>query len=422
MRSAPEIKGWCPGALTPMQSGDGLLMRAKIVGPRMTLRQAREVAAIAQDCGNGLIDLSQRAQIQMRGFSEATSHEAQQRLKAIGLLASDAATESVLNVMAAPIGAGANDMAQRLALTIESEAALRALPGKFLFLVDDGGALGLADIEADIRLEACGEKIALVLAGPRELAAIVPAGAAIAAAIQLARAFISLREGRRFELRRMRAVTEALGASAVFSAAGLEPQPYRSPCSAPALDKILGSQRAEGVSFAGVAAPFGRWRASDISRLAETMAQEGVEDLRLTPWRAILALAPSPQSADRIAEKAQSLGLIVDPKDARLAIVACPGAPECPQARGATRNDPGRLAALAAQLGEGGVGVHISGCAKGCARPSPAPVTLVANDGGFDLIFDGCADALPAAINLSLPEIERALAAHAAKEAPCRAQ
>ena len=118
MHSAPEIKGWCPGALSPMQSDDGLLMRPKVVGSRLTLAQAREIAAIAGECGNGLLDLSQRAQLQMRGLGEATREEAQARLKAIGLLAPDAATESVLNVIASPLTGGAfdaNEIAARLA-------------------------------------------------------------------------------------------------------------------------------------------------------------------------------------------------------------------------------------------------------------------------------------------------------------------
>ncbi|QGM45276.1 precorrin-3B synthase [Methylocystis heyeri] len=414
MRSAPEIKGWCPGALAPMESGDGLLMRAKIIGSRLTLRQLREIAAIATDCGNGLIDLSQRAQLQMRGVSPATSHEAQQRLKAIGLLAADAAAESVMNVMASPIRGrdiDANEIASQLARAIEQDQALRALPGKFLFLVDDGGPLGLADIEADVRLEAKGEEIAILVAGARDIAVVLPASEAVGAAIALARAFVSLRAERRFEWRRMRAVTQALGAPAIFGAAGLEAEAYRTLTTATPIDRALGAQNAGGAFFAGVAAPFGRWRAEDMARLAETLGQEGAEELRPTPWRAMLALTPSAQSAGRIAEAAQQIGLIVDPKDARLAVVACPGAPECPQAHGPTRTDAERLAPLAARLGAGAVGLHISGCAKGCAMLSPAPAALLVREGGYDLIFDGRADAKPFAVNLSLAEVEQALAA-----------
>ena len=179
MQGAPEIKGWCPGALTPMESGDGLLLRAKIVGSRLSLTQASEIAAIALGCGNGRIDLSQRAQLQIRGVSETTLAAAQARLKSIGLLAPDAATESRLNIVASPLANSAsfdaNEIAARLARAIAEDHALESLPGKFLFLVDDGSAPGLRDVGADIRLEARGAQFAVVLDGARDQAVIASA-------------------------------------------------------------------------------------------------------------------------------------------------------------------------------------------------------------------------------------------------------
>ena len=65
-----------------MESGDGLLMRAKIVGSKLSLTRVSEIAAIALDCGNGRIDLSQRAQLQIRGVTETTLAAAQARSNA----------------------------------------------------------------------------------------------------------------------------------------------------------------------------------------------------------------------------------------------------------------------------------------------------------------------------------------------------
>jgi precorrin-3B synthase len=36
-----------------------------------------------------------------------------------------------------------------------------------------------------------------------------------------------------------------------------------------------------------------------------------------------------------------------------------------------------------------GASLHLSGCAKGCARSGPATVTLVGRDGAFDLVRGG---------------------------------
>ena len=35
-----EIKGWCPSALRPMQSGDGLVVRVRPRGGRLSAEQA----------------------------------------------------------------------------------------------------------------------------------------------------------------------------------------------------------------------------------------------------------------------------------------------------------------------------------------------------------------------------------------------
>jgi precorrin-3B synthase len=406
-----------------MESGDGLLMRAKVVGSKLSLTQAREIAAIALDCGNGRIDLSQRAQLQIRGVTETTLTAAQARLKSIGLLALDAATESRLNIVASPLANSAsfdaNEVAARLARAIAEDQALKALPGKFLFLVDDSSAPGLRDIDADIRLEARGAQFAVVLDGARDQAVIAPPAAAIDAAVALARAFIELRAGRAFELRRMRALVDAMGAEPLLRAAGLTSEPYSSTCRQSALSDLLGAREIGENFFAGFAAPFGRFLAGEFANLADAASREGATELRLTPWRAILAPTRSLEQAARVVEAARALGFIVDAADARLAIAACPGAPECSQAKGPTRIGLDAIANVARALSRGGIGAHVSGCAKGCAKPTATPLTLVANGGLFDLVYNGAASDAPAATGLTLAEIADVVARNGLTEAWC---
>ena len=63
----PTVKGWCPGALRPMASGDGLIVRVKISGGRLDVGALRGLASLGRRCGAGAFDLSQRANLQMRG-------------------------------------------------------------------------------------------------------------------------------------------------------------------------------------------------------------------------------------------------------------------------------------------------------------------------------------------------------------------
>jgi precorrin-3B synthase len=420
MSLAPEIKGWCPGALRPMASGDGLLLRAKTIGSALPASAAAEIAAIAADCGNGLLDLSQRAQLQLRGVTAATLAATQARLARIGLLASDAATEGISNVVASPLAGldseaafDANELAQDIVRAVGDDPTLRALPGKFLFLVDDGSALGLAAVDADIRLTSASPgKVAVQLDGAREWAILVEPCDAVETALRLARAFVRLR-GNAFEKRRMRSLVAACGAQTVFDVAAVAAQravPAPTPTS---INAVYGAHCARGQHYAGVGAPLGRWRAEDLSWLADAAMQLGQGELRLTPWRAIVAPTPSLDAADGIVSEAKRRGLIAGGDDPRLAIVACPGAPECSQGRGETRRDLDRLAPFAKRILAEGPALHISGCAKGCAHPGEAPVTLVATQSGFDVVFNGKAHGAPVLEAQTIEQIVKILSSHA---------
>ncbi len=421
MLPGPEIKGWCPGAFAPMPSGDGLLIRDKAIGSRLIAAQAREIARTAKDCGNGLIDLSQRAQLQLRGISEATIAEALRRLEAIGMLAPDADAERITNVIASPLAGlapgafDANAMAAQLAIALRRDATLRALPPKFLFLLDDGGALSLAEVDADIRIEAATNgELAIRIADVHDRAIFVAASGALDAALRLARAFVELRERHANRFRRVRALVEALGAQALARAAGLELRAFDDAHTAARGAKIFGAQCCGAIAYAGVGAPFGRWRAEELAALAEFAQGAGMGELRLTPWRALLIVTPDIEAARKIIAQAQDHDLITSADDMRLAVVACPGAPECPQALAETRAHVMDLAPLAQKfVGADGVGLHLSGCAKGCARQSAAPITLTACVDGFDLIENGGADGAPHLRSLTFAAVLRELSARA---------
>ena len=81
--------------------------------------------------------------------------------------------------------------------------------------------------------------------------------------------------------------------------------------------------------------------------------------------------------------------------DPILSIDACPGAPFCAAATVSTRD-------LARTLHPVGLpSLHISGCAKGCARAKPATVTLVGRNGRFDVVRLGTAWDMPVQTGLT---------------------
>jgi len=188
MNAVTDVKGWCPGILRPMASGDGLIVRVRPRCGAFDLATAAALADLAERLGNGHIDLTRRANLQLRGLTEDRLPELRTELATLGLLDPDAETEAVRNVMVAPLAgldpAQAFD-ARPIALAIDdaltSDKRLHALPGKFGLLVDGGGAISMASERADICLAAAGEAVAFGLdtaRGTHWLGTLPAAGAA----------------------------------------------------------------------------------------------------------------------------------------------------------------------------------------------------------------------------------------------------
>ena len=138
--------------------------------------------------------------------------------------------------------------------------------------------------------------------------------------------------------------------------------------------------------------PFGRVSATTLTRLVE--AETAIEAIRVTPWHSLIcetdaALAAQPDPAEFITDATSPL----------LRTDACVGAPACPQADVETRSLARRLAPHVAGR------LHVSGCAKGCARAAPADVTLTGREGRYDLAFDARAGAPPYRAGLDVAQI-----------------
>jgi precorrin-3B synthase len=129
---------------------------------------------------------------------------------------------------------------------------------------------------------------------------------------------------------------------------------------------------------------FGQLRSETLGALA-TLAP----GLRLTPWRMMLVEGGR--------EMPQHPGLVTRADDPMLRVIACTGAPVCPEAFAETRE----LAAALAPHIPAGEKLHVSGCPKGCAHPAPSALTLVGTADGFDLVRDGSPRDVPAMCGLA---------------------
>ncbi|WP_375196818.1 cobalamin biosynthesis protein CobG [Sphingobium sp.] len=337
-----------------MEAGDGLLIRVRPPLGRLTAMQAAALADAARQHGNGLIDLTNRAALQIRGVAAQGYTVLVERLVALGLTDADPAREARSAVILTPDWQPGDDSHRIAEALLERLDDLPDLPPKIGVAIDTGPAPALQQAPADFRFER-GECGAIILrAEGRALGVPVAIDDAAQALIALTRWFVD-------------SGGPAAGRMARHQAP-LPSEPAAAPAAARPLQNVLA--QAPGAFYG---APFGQIEADEIAAIA---SQPGIVALRLTPWRGLI-----------LEGCIEASGLAAF--DPLLRADACTGAPACPQAGVATRD----LAARLAPFIRGSL--HVSGCAKGCARPSPAEIVLTGRDGRFDLARNARAGSPP---------------------------
>jgi len=404
-----------------METGDGLIARVRTPRGRLSLDQAAAVAECALRCGNGALGLSARGNLHLRGLSERTLPRLHARLGDAGLIDADPEVERLRNIVVSPLDGLDPDAlldlgpsAAALETRLDADKDLRRLPAKFSFVLDALGRLPLADVDADICFEASREQaLAIFLAGEDALAAECAPGETGEIVAGLGRAFIRLAGAGERSPRRMRSLAQRMGAMAVFAEAGLEARPRARSQRRASLSDLLGAHEYGAKVVVGAAAAFGEIAAGRFLALIERARALGASGLRLTPWRAFLIAGLDREGASSMLGSIADLGFIADADEPRLRIAACPGAPACMHGHRPVREDAARWAALMPK-GEGVV-LHLSGCAKGCARPAATAATLTATELGYDLVLAGKAGDPPALRGLSNARIEALLASDGAR-------
>jgi precorrin-3B synthase len=383
-----------------MESGDGLIVRVRPHAGTLSMAQLIAIADAGLRYGNGEIDLTRRANLQLRGIRPDTLAGVQDILSSLGLLDRSAEAESVRNILVSPLaGVDARELidvrslARVLEQRIGRDERLWVLPPKFGFLLDGGGILSLDAERADIRLRAISaEQFAFGIAGSSGVCWLgrVNASRAVDAALVAALAFASL------------------GAAAPRRMDGVSGEVVEQLSNALKLDALVRPPiaRSQGARLGalkgavGLGAPFGRISAGTLLALCKEAADLGAREMRLSPWRALYILLGDENAAfdeetaaKRLLATAPTLGLITSDDDPLARIDACPGAPACPCAGLDTRKAARALADLWPRLGI--ASAHVSGCPKGCARSKPADLVLFGGETFFSVVRNGRADGMP---------------------------
>jgi precorrin-3B synthase len=378
-----------------MESGDGWLVRVRPREAVVTAAVARAVAAAAARYGNGRIEITNRANLQIRGLRPETIPLFIAAMEAVG--AADAA-EGLPTVLVSPL-AGADPAVAPETLAIAEavkEAVTRALDARAYPLrgPDGVGAPG----PVDARVEPAHDGWWL----PPKFGVVVDGGGTLPLTGLALDITLRAAQGRWFLNDAEVPVAEA-ASRAIALARDLATAPRQARPRTPNAPRLGFHPYGDGTQGAvALAPPFGQMEAAQLARLADLADRHGDGALRPTPWKSI-AIAGVARSAEAaLCRTAADLGLITEAADPRLGIVTCAGAPAC--ARGEVETHSA-ASVLARSRRAGDPLLHLSGCAKGCAHPGPAAVTLVGAAGCFDLVRDGRPGDAPEARGLTLAKI-----------------
>jgi precorrin-3B synthase len=385
-------RGTCPGILDPMPTGDGLLARLLPAAP-LSIATMLALCDLSRTHGNGIVEVTQRGSLQFRGLTPASAPDFARNVIALGLGA-----ERSPPILASPLmGLDAQECTDLRALVaalraeLTHQTAVTSIGPKVSVLIDGGSALHLDSVPGDLRLRAAtNSRLHVSMAGTAatstHLGWVLP-DHAVKLIVHLLTCIAERGPDARARDFTNPADLQALRAMLAGKLSDAPPPTPRSPAEPIGLHPL-----STGKVALGVAVAFGYAEAAVLQSLAQRAATCGATSIQPSPGRSLLLIGLEADGADELTAAAAAAGFLVRPDDPRRYVVACAGAPACDSAMLSTRELAPAIAEAARPFLDGSLTIHISGCAKGCAHPGAAALTII---GPNRLVIQGRAGDTP---------------------------
>ncbi len=383
---------------------DGGICRIKLPGGVITAAQAHAVADAAALYAGGVIEATNRCNLQIRGIGADHQGLIAMLLDA-GLGPSNPASDDVRNLMLSPTAGvdpqqlcDTRPLARSILDSLENHPGFHELSPKFALSLDGGEGLAMLEHPHDLWLSAMrceGETLmAFGLAGcPADDSPIaaVPMDQAHALVISVLEVFLVSAPPEQTRMRHLLAemsiqtFLQKLPAKLKATLRADSAITTRRRRSNPSNRHVGIYQQAEpGRVAVGAAVPLGRLDPSMLAKAANLAVQFGDGTLSMTPWQSLMLRNVALDHATHVLDGLRDAGLITTVEQPLSQLIACTGSAACVKGLADTKADARKLADLLTQSRP----VHLSGCIRSCAAAHTAPVTLLAvGSGCYNLYF-----------------------------------
>jgi ferredoxin-nitrite reductase len=405
----------CPGLFYATPTQDGAIYRIRTPAGMLTGEQSSVVAHFAEQVGDGSVQITNRANLQVRSVHMAPPPSILTSLQAVGLAAPAAGIDHLRNIMASPT-AGIDPQAlvdtRPLVMALDDTIALHeefaGLPAKFSVGFDGGEVVSVRHHPNDIWLAAtadCGHRKGKPLPVAFRLSFNAGQGQeldtgllfhpeqCVPLVVAIAQTYLTQVErsdphaaGKKPRLRQVL----AQHGLAWYLKQVMRFLPFRVPhprvavaqsTGAPSQFRHIGAhpQRQPGFSYFGVVIPLGRLAAQQLRGLAGLAQAYGSGVLRLTPWQNVLIPDVPTQRVPALRQAIEKLGLHGSATHPWSALVACTGNTGCSASATNTTRHALELANRLAQQArlDRPVNIHLSGCPKSCAQHHKSDIALL---------------------------------------------
>ena len=411
---------------------DSFMLRLRVPGGILSAHQMRGLAQMAMDWGSGRVDVTTRANFQIREFQPKDIVRVLNKLQALGMTARGSGADNIRNITASPItGLDPSELldvaplADALHNYILNSRDLYGLPRKFNVAFDNGGGISTVADTNDIGFMAvrvgegrsipAGVYFRVLLCGitghkqfATDCGLLLRADQTVAVAVAMIRVFSE--NGDRTDRKKARlkylvdrwgvekfvAETEKRLAFPLIHVSAEECEP-RNPIDRGGHIGVHPQSQA-GLNYIGISIPVGRLPAAQMLALADVASQFGSGEFRLTVWQNLLIPNIPSEELDRALAAIHAAGLDCEAGTVLQGTVACTGNQGCKFAAADTKTHAVALANLLdSQFKiDQPVNLHVTGCAHSCAQHYIGDIglmgTKVGGEEGYQVVIGGGSD------------------------------